>query len=375
MDEPRILFTYHNLTVEVETTPSEEILEHMHGTVLGQPGGFRYRHTNLKERLSAPGENYFMYLRKSGKMLGSVGLRGKPGQIEGMKFDSWLIRYFSIKAPLRSVPKSRKEKKDSSEENRRGALLHRFVQPVAANPALLRKPGAEVAPAILYAVIEQTNLRSMNFSTQMGMETVREIASFSFSRLNPSKSGRLERLSKDDHDHMLSLLRDFYSDYTLFIPDPLFSNDDYFIIREEGRVVAGIQIYHVEWKIVDMGSGMSNRLIRLLTKIPWFGKRINPELMKLLAFDGIYCEKGHEPALYELMEGVLENSGTYVAMLMIDNESDLHRIFRENRKLGLLHSIQGTMRANLRARFINLPEKIRDHFLDHPNYICTYDNS
>jgi hypothetical protein len=382
MEDKRTLLTYHDLTVEADKAPDKELLDHLHSTVLGQPGGFRYQHTNLKERLSAPGENYFLYLRKSGKMLGSVGFCGKPSQVEGKRFDSWLIRYFSIKAPMRTVPKKRKEKTELKDDSKRTTVLGRFIQPVFANPSLLRGTGEEgegpvdqQGPAIIYAIIEQKNLRSMNFSTQMGLETIGEMASFSFSRLRPSKSSRMEQLAAEDQAGMLMLLQEFYRDYTLFISNPLFRNNDYYVIREASRVVAGLQIYHVTWRIVDIGSGPANTLLRLLSRIPWFQRRFDPERVRLLAFDGIYCEKGYESALYELMEGILEKTSTYLAMLMIDRSSDLFRIFETNQKLGLLHKLFGTFSADIRVRFINMPEQIRHYFLTHPTYIPTYDNS
>ena len=75
------------------------------------------------------------------------------------------------------------------------------------------------------------------------------------------------------------------------------------------------------------------------------------------------------------MEGVLERTGTYVAMLMMDKGADLYRIFTDNRKLGILHRILGDFTADIRVRFINLPGEIRQYFLDHPTYVPTYDNS
>lgn len=372
----RTLLTYHDLTVEVETTPGEELLEHMHGTILGQPGSFRYQHTDLEDRLKSPGENYYMYLRKSGKMMGSVGFCGKPAETAGIAHDSWLIRYFSIKAPMRSVPKKRREKEDLKDENKRSSVLGRFIQPVFAEPSQLRA-GKQQAdpPSIIYAIIEQKNLRSMNFSAQMGLETVGEMASFSFSRLNPNKSSRVERLTEKDQGDMLEKLKRFYSAYTLFFSDPLFKNNDYFVIREGGRIVAGIQTYPVTWKIVDFGSKTANRLIRILAHLPWVRRRVTPEKLDLLAFDGIYCEAGCEDALYELMEGVLEQSGRYLAMIMVDTSSQLYQIFQKQKNLGVLHQIFGTFMADIRVRFINLPEETRQYFLDHPTYIPTYDNS
>jgi hypothetical protein len=376
MSKSRTLLTYHDLTVDVEATPSEELLEHMHATVLGQPGSFRYQHTNLEDRLKTPGENYYMYLRKAGKMLGSVGFCGKPAETEGLKHDSWLIRYFSIKAPMRSVPKKRKEKADLKDENKRSTVLGRFIQPIFAEPSQLREINQEEhPPSIIYATIEQKNLRSMNFSAQMGLETVGEMASFSFSRLQPKKSDRVEQLPEHDQEKMLALLKTYYKEYTLVFTDPLFKNKDYYVIRDQDRVVAGLQIYPVTWRIVDFGSKTTNRLIRIGSRIPWVHKRITPEKLDLLAFDGIYCEPGYEASLYELMEGVLALSGRYLAMIMADTSSELYGIFEKQEKLGLVHKVIGTFKADIRIRFINLPEETRQYFLDHPTYIPTYDNS
>jgi len=376
MSKSRTLLSYHDLNVEVEAKPSEELLEHMHDTILGQPGSFRYQHTNLEDRLMSPGENYYMYLRKSGKMMGSVGFCGKPAETAGVPHDSWLIRYFSIKAPMRSVPKKRKGKADLKDENKRSSVLGRFIQPIFAEPSQLREGKQEVdAPSIIYAIIEQKNLRSMNFSAQMGLETVGEMASFSFSRLSPRKSPRVERLLEEDRGEMLSLLKESYRDYTLFFTDPIFKNNDYYTIREQGRIVVGVQIYPVTWRIVDFGSKTANRLIRILAPLPWVKKRITPEKLNLLAFDGIYCEAGYEQTLYELLEGVLAQSGRYLAMVMADTSSGLYSIFEKQKKLGVVHKVIGTFMADIRVRFINLPDDIREHFLDHPTYIPTYDNS
>lgn len=376
MKKPRILLTYHDLTVEVETTPTRELMDHLHSTVLGQPGGFRYQHTNLSDRLNAPGEDYFMYLRKGGKMLGSVGFCGKPSVVSDVHFDSWLIRYFSIKAPMRTVPRKRKEKGELKDENKRSTVLGRFIQPVFANPSQLREREPDPhSPAIIYGIIEQKNLRSMNFSAQMGLETVGTMAGFSFSRLRPRKSQRMMQLPQEEEPSMLALLKDFYSSYTLFFPEPLFRDQGYHVIRESGRVVAGLQIYPVTWRIVDFGNRAANGLVGMLSIFPWVRKRLNREAFRLLAFDGIYCEQGQEAALYELMEGVLERTGTYVAMVMADSGSHLYRIFRDHGKLGPLHRVLGTFMADIRMRFINLPGEVRQQFMDRPTYIPTYDNS
>ncbi len=376
MGNARTLLTYHDLAVEVESTPGEELLEHMHSTVLGQPGTLRYQHTDLRDRLNSQGENYYMYLRKNGKMLGSVGFCGKPSSTLGKSYDTWMIRYFSIKAPIRGVPKKRKEKGELKEESKRSTVLGRFIQPVFADPSQLREGGGEKeSPSIVYAIIEQKNLRSMNFSAQMGLETVREVIGFSFSRLHPRRSPRVEQLRRGEQQEMLALLERFYSGYNLYFPDSLFKDDQYYVIRDQGRIVAGVQVYPVTWRIIDFGSGLANWLVGNLQWIRYVTKRVNPEAFRLLAFDGIYCEKGYEEELYELMEGVFHLTGNYVSMLLMDKDSSLFRIFRKRGNWGPVNRVVGTYTADVRVRFIHLPDEVRRHFQEHPTYIPTYDNS
>ena len=376
MENSRTLLTYHSLTIEVETSPGEELLQHMHQTVMGQPGGFQYHHTDLEERMKSSKETYYMYLRKSGKMLGSVGFVSKPHETAGIEHDSWLIRYFSIKAPIKGVPKKRKTKEELQDENKRTTVLGRFLQPVFADPSQLRegKSSGEQA-AIIFAIIDATNFRSMNFSAQMGLETVGTLAAFSFSRMRPHKSSRLEQVADEEKEIVLRQIKEYYKDYTLFYSDAIFKNNDYYVIKEEGRVVAGVQIYPVHWNIVDMGSRLANGAMHLFTRIPWIRKRISPDELSFLAFDAIFCEPGYEKVLYELMEGVLERRGKYIAMMMMDLDSDLFEIFRDHKKLGILHKITGTTHADIRVRFINMPEVAKKEFYKRPTYIPTYDNS
>lgn len=376
MKEPRTLLNYRDLSVEVETSPGKELKNHMNNTVLGQPGSFRYRHLDLDEKLNSPGENYFMYLRKSGKMVGSVGFVGRHSETGGLAHDSWMIRFFSIKAPMRSVSNKRKEKEDLKDENKRTTVLGRFIQPVFADPSKLRLADQDQdRPAIIYALIDQQNLRSLNFGAQMGLETVGQVITFSLSRMQPRSSDRIEKLQDSEKETMVSLLSHFYKEYTLFFTDPLFRDPGYYVIKEKGRIVVGVQLYPVSWQIVDFGSGLANQVVRFLVKFPWVKRRINPSEVKLLAFDGIYCEPGYETALYELMEGVLELTGRYVAMLMMDQHSGLYGIFRDRQKLGILHKVIGSFHADVMVRFINIPKEVRQKFLKQPTYIPTYDNS
>jgi hypothetical protein len=98
-------------------------------------------------------------------------------------------------------------------------------------------------------------------------------------------------------------------------------------------------------------------------------------MLRFLAFDAIYCEPGYEKMLYELMEGVLERTGYFIAMMMMDTGSDLYRRIKDRKKLGIGDKIWGTSFADIRVRFIHIPDAIKQQFYDRPTYVPTYDNS
>jgi hypothetical protein len=59
----------------------------------------------------------------------------------------------------------------------------------------------------------------------------------------------------------------------------------------------------------------------------------------------------------------------------MDQESALHAIFRKHKRLGMAHRLFGTSHADIRIRFLHMPETVKQQFFDRPTYIPTYDNS
>jgi len=112
MDAPKELLTHHALKVDVRREADEELLHHIEATILGTPGKLRYRFTRIAEKLKTLTNSYFFILSKSSQILGSVGFCYRDGWIEGRKERIWYLRYFSIKAPMRSRPTGKKRIKD-----------------------------------------------------------------------------------------------------------------------------------------------------------------------------------------------------------------------------------------------------------------------
>jgi hypothetical protein len=101
---------YHDLHVVIKTQPDESLISYLKKTILGTPGGLRYKHTAQELKLKYAGETYFMLLFKMTRMLGSVGFCLRETFKASVPEKAWYIRYFSIYAPLRSA--GRKKQKD-----------------------------------------------------------------------------------------------------------------------------------------------------------------------------------------------------------------------------------------------------------------------
>jgi hypothetical protein len=60
----------------------------------------------------------------------------------------------------------------------------------------------------------------------------------------------------------------------------------------------GLQAHPVTWRIMDFGSSWRNLVMKLLAMIPFTRNRVDPDSLRLLAFEGIYCEPGHVRQYY-----------------------------------------------------------------------------
>ena len=164
-------------------------------------------------------------------------------------------------------------------------------------------------------------------------------------------------------------------DYTLLTTENLFKNQDYYVIKENDEIIAGLQAYEVTWKVVNFGLGVVNGVMNIITKIPYLKKRFNPKNLKLLAFDGIYVKEGHENVLYELMEGVLAKKEIYLSLLIIDRNARMNDIIEKYENRGTVYRMLGTFNADVMAKFINIPDEVQTHYRQNPKYISSYDNS
>ncbi len=366
------LITFHQLHVEIVTQADEELLDHLQNTILGTPGGLLYQHTHIKKKLENIGKVYFMLLKKSGHLLGSVGLVDRQTEAGGEKYKSWYVRYFSIRAPLRSRKfKPEKEKRDAS---RSVGLLKSVALPYFENPGLLDdSPADNHDPSFLYAYIENANYRSLNFSAEMGLTKCRNFTTLLFSRFRLRGRNEVTRAEPHQYPEIVQKISSFYSGHTMFYPRHIFMDGNYFVYMENGRMTAGLQVHRDAWKIISRSGFAGKLLLKVFPGIPGVKKVFDPAHFRFLAIEGIWYEKGGEKYLEPLLEAVCHNFKTHVAIMWFDTFCPVLKAIEEYVDPGLLGKMIKRTDAEIRVRFYNFSPEKMEEFTSKPAYLSAFD--
>ncbi len=376
MSDVKTVWEQGSMSTTLETLPPPELIEHIETTYLGTPGGLQYHHTTGIEKLKNIRNCYFVFLRRSGNMLGSIGYVLRETRAGDMTVRSWLVRYFSVKAPMRTEKRSKREVRRRPVKDRSASMLKDITHIFHDNPERLVDLGVKEVPrAVIYSLVEKKNERSKNFAEIGGYTKTGDVESFMFSRLRRRKRGAVEQLERENIPEMSRLLEEFYSGHAFYFDDYLFIDDNYFVLREKGAIVAGLQANEEMWEIKTVGSPLLDRVVRSLTRIPFIGKRFRYEVMRFLGIEGLYFREGHEKSLYRLLEGVLALKDHYLALLIMDVRSPEYRAFSRGKKLGPVNAFLGSFKAEIFCKFFSFSEEDKKEVAGRPAYISIYDNT
>lgn len=358
----------------LEDTPPPELIEHTKEVILGTPGGLQYHHTTAVEKLEKIDNVYLLFLRRSGKMMGSIGYVERKAHTGKRTHQTWLIRYFSMKAPMRSEKKAKVKQRPL--ESRAFSMLKDITHIFHENPERLRDFDIkEIPQALSLGLVEKNNARSRNFAEIGGYKKIGDVESFMFSRMRARKNIEVELLPVDEQPEMRKVLREFYKDHAIYHDDYIFNNNDYYVLRENGEIIAGLQANRESWKIKTSGNGFLDKVFGVISKLPFIKKRVSYDDLRFLGIEGLYYKKGREADLYKVLEGVLAKTGYYLALVVLDVKSPVYQVFKHKKKLGLINAAFGTFDAELFGRFYSFPEEEEREVIERPKYYSIYDNT
>jgi hypothetical protein len=227
----------------------------------------------------------------------------------------------------------------------------------------------------MYAFLESMNERSKNLVHQAGYEYIRSFLTVAFSRFNPKADPRVEKLREQEKEKMEAMLMDYYRSYSFFSTDYSFFENRYYVLKEGGEIVAGVNAIPSVYKVYDMPGIWGWVMMSVLPKIPFFRRLFRPGEFRYLVFDAIYCKAGREELLGPLFETACAKEGFNTGLTWLDDRSDLYDKVREEVNMGALNRMLNAKPGLVYARFINLTTEEKEYFYDAPAYISGFDFS
>ena len=165
-----------------------------------------------------------------------------------------------------------------------------------------------------------------------------------------------------------------YQDYTLVQFDRVYYDQNYFVLKEQGEIIAGIQANPVRWQIIEMPGLRGQLVMRLLLRLALLRRLFNPRDHQFVALEAAYVRPGREEALFPLMESVLAHFGLTSALWVQDINSPFYPIMTSG-KLGLLNAMQKSIRTHAMVKPIGMKENQIKLHPQQPTYVSGFDLS
>jgi hypothetical protein len=305
--------------LRTEVTPG--ILALLQGTVLGTKGA-KYKHLDTSKRIYEADNPLFLSVERAEKTLGNVTFCRRG--------EHWYIRYFAFQSNTQSSEnKKRNQRKNSVLKQE----LNSFFQQV------LKENEWQEPVKSFYAYIDPKNEKSKWMSESFGFQTIAQLATQSFSRVNPQKSNRLTQLS--DWNEIAPIIRGFYGENKYYFETHC-SKPPFFVLKNaESEIIACAKAVHVNWEIVRLPGKMGSFLTKTIPFIPFLRKLIRPKKHHFLVPEIVWTKNNDSDLLTELFESILADQKLNLILWWTDLENPLYQHVQSEVKWGLLNTLIG----------------------------------
>ncbi len=374
----RSIITHKELEVKVTDYANEGMLDILNHAVQGSEGGMRFQLQNIPARIAAYKDQIrFISLYRKNKITGTVGSCYRITGQGNLRYPSCHLRYLAFHSVYQSDISWKKKKAREVIKPEKDDTFKQKTLEIFSKPHLLDfKQINENDKHIMYAFVESMNERSKNLVSQAGYEYIRSFLTVAFSRFSPKADSRVTRISTpEEKKKMESLLLEYYRGHSFFSTDYAFYGDKYYVLKEGGEIIAGVSAIPSAYKIYDMPGIWGWIYMKVLPRAPYFKRLFHPEEFRHLVFDAIYCKKGKETLLADLLESVCASEGFFTGLTWLDDRSELYDKLRSGVKMGALNRMLNAKPGLVYARFLNLTDKEKEYFYDAPAYISGFDFS
>ena len=338
-----------DLKIVVENQAPQEVVDLVRNMVWGTNGP-RYTKTKVEDKIYQLTEPHFILLKKSDRIIGVCALSGRMISLGGEEVKSYYVRHFCLHPDEQGQGYSKLLMEQ---------LKHYFV-------SILPEP------YVGYAFIEGENVRSQKVARFIDYPPVRQFKTVLFSRLFPEKSIHVRLAQPEEYVQIKNELEDFYKDYAFTSFNKTFYKNQYYVLEQDGEILAGVQAFDVAWRIHQLGGWSGKILLNVLPYIPILNRMFHPNY-KFLVLDSIFYKKGKEQLLLQLFSSVLEDRNVYSAALMFDTGCKVYQAMQRMNKWGLLQKIQPPVTASVVMNVHGLPEEKLEQSKQQTAYIAGFD--
>jgi RimJ/RimL family protein N-acetyltransferase len=337
--DKRLILQEHEYSIWRHEGIPNEALDFLDRIAWGNDGAV-YEHKNTEEHIQLLHRPTLMAINEHDKIQGTAVFCNTPVAVGKELFNCYYIRYFA-----------------SSKEIRGKGVMKKYGIKVMESVR-----DDETEKTVFFACVEKGNKASYRTVESSGYENIGVIKTNGFSRYFPRANKNMKQVTTDVvRKEVLGLLKKQYEEHAMVQFNSIFLKDDYFVIRQNGEIVAGCQFHKVHWVINRMPGMMGKIVMNVVPRIPVLNKLFNPKRFEFLAFEGIYVKPGFENKLTDLFEGLLAKEKLKSSMYWMGESCPLRKRILDNSKTGLIHSFIKESDVFIMAAFHDLNgEEIAD---------------
>jgi len=314
--------------------------------------GTVYERKNSGELIRLLKDPYLYAIEQDTKIVGTAVFCHTQPLVANIPYNCYIIRYFAAGAAIQGKK-----------------VIKHFAGKVME---VVRKD--ETEKTIYVGCVEKGNIRSYKVVENAGYEKLGLLRVNAFSRFFPKAIMDIERIERrDDQLEILNLIREQYKEHSLVHTDYLFLKDNYFVIREQGKIVAGCQYHRVHWAINKMPGFTGKIIMNALPRLPFINKLFNPKRFEFLAFEGLYFKPGYEKTLLRLFEGLLHREKLNSSLFWMAENCPYRKSIIANKKLGLLNSFVKDSGVYIMTSYRNMEREEIDTLRSKPLYASAFD--
>jgi hypothetical protein len=347
----KVIYEHVDYKIILEDRPSSAATRLLHHTLWGTNGPL-YQHLNTPEKVNELKGALSFMLEKKRKVIGTCTVLERSMVVKGKTYTTFYCRYFSI------------------DKQAQGKIFGHLL--LKQMKIYLEKTNTG-APTVFYAYVDQDNPRSGKLLKNIGFEVMRSFKTSMFSRVYPKKNRHIHRISERDKSMMEFLLKKQYRDYSFSNFETLFAKGNYFVLKADGEIIAGLQGTAVNWKIHHLPGFSGKLMLNVLPRIPIISRMFNPNDFRFVAFDAIYCIKGKEAELFKLMEHACAQLKLNAGMVWMDPGCELYQRMNAIGNWGFMNKMKDDLPAYVVGGFKNMEEEEKKVFMEQPVYVSSFD--